>query len=109
MNFPKSGDWMMLHQLFTSSHTGILASSAFQSSHPLQLNPAAAIMLPNPTRNSCSVKGRTFTPLTLEFSTPTASLSLASFAFQSYIIMVKKEEDCKLKYKIKIQLLFFLP
>jgi hypothetical protein len=92
MNFSKSGDWMMLHQLFTSSHTGILASSAFQSSHPLKLNPAAAIMMPNPTRNSCSVKGQTFAPLTLEFSAPAASLSLASFAFQPYIIMVKEEE-----------------
>jgi hypothetical protein len=99
MNFPKSGVWMMLRQLFTSSHTGAMASSAFQSSHPLQLNPAAAIMMPNLIKNSCSVKGQTFAPLTLKFSTPTASLSLASLAFQSYVIMAKKEEDCKLKYK----------
>jgi hypothetical protein len=82
---------MMLHQLFTSLHTGISGSSAAHSSQPLQLYPAAAIIMPIATRKSFSVNGRTFAPLTLEFSTLTASLSLASFAFQSYV------NNCKIR------------
>jgi hypothetical protein len=90
MNFPKFGDWMILRQLFTSLHTEISGSSDAHSSRPLQLYPAAAIMMPIATRNSFSVNGWTFAPLALEFSMLTALLSLASFAFQSYVNNCKK-------------------
>jgi hypothetical protein len=51
-------------------------------------------MMPIATKNSFSVNGRTFAPLALVFSTLTASLSLDSFAFQSYV------NNCKIRRRL---------
>ena len=49
--FPKSGDGMMLLQLFGSESIWFSSLGFAHNSHPLQLNPAAAIMIPSPIKN----------------------------------------------------------
>jgi hypothetical protein len=83
MYFPKSGDGMMLLQFFGSESNGFSSLGFVHSSHPQQLNSAAAIMILSPIKNSFSVNFRTFAPLSLIFASSTASLSFATFAFQS--------------------------
>jgi glycerol uptake facilitator-like aquaporin len=80
---PKSGLLMMVGQVFGSA-VGVSLLSFAQSSQPLQLNPAAAMMMPRHFKNSFSMKGRIFDPLSLLFVLCTTSFDLASLDFQFF-------------------------
>jgi hypothetical protein len=64
--------------------SGVSLLSFAQSSQPLQLNPAAAMMMPRHFKNSFSMKGRIFDPLSLLFVLCTTSFNLASLDFQFF-------------------------
>jgi hypothetical protein len=75
---------MMLHQVLGSALAGSSVFSLAYNSQPLQLNPAAAIVMPRAIKNSFSVNGRILDALSFSFVSWTASFSFASLVFQSF-------------------------
>ena len=79
----KSGLFTMVCQVLGSAVAAASWLSFFHNSQPLQLNPAAAIVTPNATKNSFSVNGRIFDPLALLLRSETVSFSFLNLDFQS--------------------------
>jgi hypothetical protein len=74
---------MMVGQVFGSAVGDSLLFFA-HSSQPLRLNPAAAMMMPRHFKNSFSMKGQIFDPLSLLFISCKTSFNLASLDFQFF-------------------------
>ncbi len=75
---------MMLRQVLGSALAGRTVFSLAHNSQPLQLNPAAATVMPRAIKNSFSVNGRILDPLSFSLVSWRASFSFASLVFQSY-------------------------
>jgi len=72
----------MLCQVFGSAITGTSWLSVAHNLQPLQLCPAAAIIIPMPKKNFFWVIGHIFDPLALLLISPTAAFSLFHLTFQ---------------------------